>query len=767
MIQVADDGVGRRLAYARSMMLAPRIAAELSLPERKVAAAARLFGEGNTVPFVARYRKEATGGLDEVQLRAIAERLTYLGDLDKRRAAIVESLEQQGALTAELRAAIDGCATKAELEDLYRPYRKKRRTRAQQARERGLGPLADRILAQPRGGDPRAEAAAFIDPEKGVADVDAALAGARDIAAELMAEAPAIRADFRRHFSERGVIASRAARGKKKVRSKFEQYYDFREPVAKLPSHRYLAIRRGEEEGFLKASIEIDEKLALAALERHMKLERGSPFAGELRAAIAEGFSRLLAPGIETEVRGDLKERSDRAAVDVFAENLEHLLLAAPFGGEPVIGIDPGLRTGCKCAAVDATGKFCGDITIYLAGKSDDRAAAALCDFVGRHKPAAIAIGNGTGGRETEAFVRRLIRDGRLDGCFAVSVSEAGASVYSASELAGEELAGLDVTVRGAVSIARRLQDPLAELVKVEPKAIGVGQYQHDVDQKLLARKLGEVVESCVNRVGVELNTSSAALLAHVAGVGASLAKKIVAHRDRNGAFTSRRALLDVSGLGPRAFEQAAGFVRVSGSAQPLDASAVHPERYALVERIAADLGTDVAALVGDRVLAERIDPAGYVSDGVGEPTLRDIIAELARPGRDPRASFEPPAFRDDVNELSDLAPGMRLEGVVTNVTAFGAFVDVGVHQDGLVHISKLADRFVRDPAEVVKVGEKIQVTVLDVDLERMRISLSARREDAGKPPKSSEAPKPSKPSKPSKPQGSFGNNPFAKLRGK
>ena len=748
------------------MSLAPRIAAELSLPERKVAAAARLFDDGNTVPFIARYRKEATGGLDEVELRAIAERLAYLGELDKRRAAILESIEQQGALTAELRGAIEACATKAELEDLYRPYRKKRRTRAERARERGLEPLAQRILAQPLEGDPRAEAAAFVNPAGEVADVDAALAGARDIAAEVMAETPAIRADVRRHVSERGVMCSRAARGKKKVRSKFEQYYEFREPVAKLPSHRYLAIRRGEEEGFLKSSIEVDGDLVISHLERHMKLDRRSPFAGELGAAIADGFSRLLAPAIETEVGGVLKERSDRAAIEVFAENLEHLLLAAPFGGKAVIGIDPGLRTGCKCAAVDETGKFRGDAVIYLTGNQSarDRAAAELCDFVARHRPAAIAVGNGTGGREAEAFVRELIRAQRIDGCFVVSVSEAGASVYSASELAREEHPDLDVTVRGAISIARRLQDPLAELVKVEPKAIGVGQYQHDVDQRLLARKLGEVVESCVNRVGVELNTASAALLAHVAGIGAALAKKIVAHRDRHGAFASRRALLEVSGLGPRAFEQAAGFVRVSGSAQPLDASAVHPERYDLVERIAADLGTEVAALVGDPVLAERIDPAAYLAEGVGAPTLRDIISELARPGRDPRASFEPPAFRDDVNELSDLVPGMRLEGVVTNVTAFGAFVDVGVHHDGLVHISKLADRFVREASEVVTVGDKIQVTVLDVDLERQRISLSARREDSVDPgAKRARKPRDKRSDKP----GSFGNNPFARLRGK
>jgi uncharacterized protein len=748
------------------MAHADQIASELRIPVAGVTAAIRLLEDKNTVPFIARYRKEATGNLDEVQLRAISERLSYLGELEARRDSILSSISEQGAMTEDLRAAILAAASKAELEDLYLPYRKKRRTRAQLARERGLEPLALRILEQPREGDPRGEARAFVDPEKGVADLEAALAGARDICAERMAETAAIRTAFRDRFERRGELVSRAARGKAKERSKFEQYYDFREPVARIPSHRYLAIRRGENEGFLKAAIAIDEQRALRDLEDMMAVDGRSPWAGELRAAIADGYDRLLAPAIDTEVRAALLERSERAAVEVFAENLENLLMAAPFGGRPIIGIDPGLRTGCKCAAIDATGAFVANLTINLvSGEAAlERGADALAAMIRRHRPAAIAVGNGTGGRETEGFVRRLLRERELGEPVVVSVSEAGASVYSASDIAREEFPDLDVTVRGAISIARRLQDPLAELVKVEPKAIGVGQYQHDVHQPLLARKLGDVVESCVNRVGVELNTASAALLAYVAGIGQSLAKKIVAHRDARGAFRGRRQLLEVSGLGPRAFEQAAGFLRIRAAANPLDASAVHPERYPLVEAIAADLSVTVAELAGDAERARQIDVRRYVGGEVGEPTLRDIVAELARPGRDPRAAFEAPRFRDDVHEITDLAVGMTLEGVVTNVTAFGAFVDVGVHQDGLVHISELADRYVKDPGEVVKVGDRIEVRVLSVDLERRRIALSARRERGKAPPGTGTGTGTG--TGKSKPA-SFGNNPFQKLRGK
>ena len=705
----------------------PSIAVELSIAPANVAAAVKLLAEGATVPFIARYRKEVTGGLDEVQIRAIEERRAYLLELDERRRAILASIEEQGKLTAELRAKIEACTTKAALEDLYLPYKPKRRTRAMIARERGLEPLALRILEQPAIGDPRAEAAAFVKGE--VEDAEAALSGARDIVAELVAESADVRALVREAFEKRGVLKVEAVKSKINGPTKFEQYYEFSEPVATIPSHRFLAIRRGEGEGILRAWIEVDAEELERRIAAMQKLDGRSPFADELRLAVRDALKRLLAPSVENDVRVEVKMRSDRAAVEVFADNLQNLLLAAPLGTRKVIGVDPGLRTGCKCAAVDATGKLIGHVTIYPTQRPD-QAARELAAFVREHRPEAIAVGNGTGGRETESFVREALREAGLD-AIVVSVSEAGASVYSASDVAREEFPDLDLTVRGAISIARRLQDPLAELVKIDPKAIGVGQYQHDVHQPMLARKLAEVVESCVNKVGVELNTASAPLLSHVAGIGERLAKKIVQHRDQNGPFASRKALLEVSGLGPKAFEQCAGFVRVRGGAHPLDASAVHPERYALVERIAKDLGQPLASLVGNGEAARKIDVKRYVGEGVGEPTLRDIVGELDKPGRDPRAAFEPPKFRDDVRELTDLRPGMVLEGVVTNVTDFGAFVDVGVHQDGLVHVSKLADKFVRDPREVVKVGDKLTVKVLEVDLARRRISLSARKDDA------------------------------------
>ena len=692
-----------------------------------------LLADKNTVPFIARYRKEATGGLDEVQIRAIEERRAYLTELDDRRAAIAASIEEQGKLTAELRARIDACSTKAELEDLYLPHKRQRRTRGMIARERGLEPLADRILAQPTSGNPAIEAAAFVDPEKDVADVDAALAGARDIVAEIAAENATVRAAARQMFTDQGELVSKAVPKNTKQPTKFEQYYDFREPVKTIPSHRFLAIVRGERDKVLRAHVEVDSARLTRDIERTMGLVASSPFAAQLAEAIRDGYKRLLAPSVENDVRAELKRRSDRDAVDVFADNLRNLLLAAPLGSKAVIGIDPGLRTGCKCVAVDQTGKFLDHLTIYLVGGNLSAAASDFARFVKIYRPVTIAVGNGTGGRETELFVRKLLRDTGVLDLFVVQVNEAGASVYSASDVAREEFPDLDLTVRGAISIARRLQDPLAELVKIEPKAIGVGQYQHDVYQPLLQKKLTEVVESCVNRVGVDINTASAPLLSYVAGIGSSIAKKIIVHREQNGAFASRKQLLKVSGLGPRAFEQAAGFLRIRGGGHPLDASAVHPERYGLVARMAADLNVELAELVGDSTLARRIDITSYTGEGVGEPTLRDIVAELDKPGRDPREEFEPPKFRDDVNSLEDLQEGMRLEGVVTNVTAFGAFVDVGVHQDGLVHVSQLADRFVKDPKDVVKVGDKLAVRVLDIDLARRRISLSARKEGGGK----------------------------------
>ncbi|MGD8394222.1 MAG: Tex family protein [Candidatus Eiseniibacteriota bacterium] len=713
---------------------APLIATELELPAPRVAATMRLLADGNTVPFVARYRKEVTGGLDEVAIRSIQERGAYLADLEQRRRTVLASIEEQGKLTAELRRQIAACTTKAALEDLYLPFRPRRRTRATIARERGLEPLAARLWTLPDAGDPEACAARCVDPERGVADHAAALQGARDIVAEWVSEQAAVRTLVRRTMQERGQLVATADPARTTRPTKFEQYYDHRERLRGMPSHRFLAMRRGEREGVLHLRVEVDEERLQAAILELLHFRPRSPFAAHFEVAVVDALGRLLLPSVETEVRAEAKLAADREAVEVFAENLENLLLAPPLGARPVVGIDPGIRTGSKCASVDASGRYLDHITIF-AGQGRERQAAARCDlaaFIARQRPAAIAIGNGTGGRETEALVRRLLREEvtgepAFDGIVVVQVNEAGASVYSASEVAREEFPDLDLTIRGAISIARRLQDPLAELVKIDPKSIGVGQYQHDVHQPLLARKLAEVVESCVNRVGVELATASAALLAHVAGIGPRLAHAIVAHREVHGVFRSRRELLRVNGLGPRSFEQAAGFLRLRDGEHPLDASAVHPERYALVERMASDLGAPLATLVGSAELAGRIDLRRYVGKDVGEPTLRDILAELERPGRDPRAAFEPPRFRDDVQTMEDLRAGMELEGVVTNVTAFGAFVDLGVHQDGLVHISELADRFVRDPHEVVRVGQTIQVRVLGVDLDRRRIALSAR----------------------------------------
>ncbi|MCC7381583.1 MAG: RNA-binding transcriptional accessory protein [Deltaproteobacteria bacterium] len=703
------------------------IVRDLKLPAAGVAVALRLFGEGSTVPFIARYRKEATGGLDETQLRAIEERRDFHHELESRRDVILRSIEEQGKLSDELRAQIGRATSKAELEDLYLPFKPKRRTRATIAREKGLEPLGLRILAQPVDGDPWKEAARLVGPDQ-AADADEALAGARDIAAEAVAEDAAVRAMVRRTFAEEGLLISRVTKEHAQARSKFEQYYEYRESVRTVPSHRFLAVRRGEQEGVLKVGLEIEPDRLLPKIAERMGVNRRSPFAQQLIQAILDGYKRLLAPSAESDVLAELKVRSDRAAVEIFADNLRNLLLAPPLGGQPVIGIDPGIRTGCKCAAVDETGKFLAHLTIYP-GQGDaqtERARRDLLAFIETHRPVAVAVGNGTAGRETESFVREVLKASK-ERPFVVPVSESGASVYSASERARDEFPELDVTIRGAISIARRLQDPLAELVKIEPSAIGVGQYQHDLKPELLEKKLDEVVESCVNHVGVELNTASGPLLARVAGIGPKLAQRIVAHRERRGSFAGRGDLLEVSGLGPRTFEQAAGFLRIRGGAHPLDASAVHPERYALVERMARDLGVALSALVGDAAVVERIPLRRYVGDGVGEPTLVDIQSELKKPGRDPRANFEPPKFREDVTKIEDLKPGMALEGVVTNVVAFGAFVDVGVHQDGLVHVSQLSDRFIKDPADAVRVGDRLAVRVLEVDLVRKRISLSAK----------------------------------------
>jgi uncharacterized protein len=693
----------------------PALAFALGLSPSGVAAVIALLDEGNTVPFIARYRKERTGGLDEVQIRAIEERRAYLVELEARREAILASITEQGKLTPELEAKLRSATSKSELEDLYAPYRPRRKTRASVAREKGLEPLANRILAQ---------------GEDAVEGSDEDLAGARDIVAETVADTAEVRAFVRREFAEHGELVSEVVPGKGDEPTKFEQYYHHREAVKSIPSHRFLAIRRGEAEGVLRAHVAVDTAKVEAGISRQVKISESSPWAAQMKLAIADALKRLLAPSVENDVRAELKTRSDQAAVEIFAGNLRNLMLAAPLGQASVIGVDPGLRTGCKCAAIDVTGKFLGTITVFIS-QGDAQLAKAVEDFaafVKQQSPRAIAVGNGTGGREAEAFVKRVLREAAIDPApFVVQVNEAGASVYSASDLAREEFPELDLTIRGAISIARRLQDPLAELVKIEPKSIGVGQYQHDVHQPLLGKKLGDVVESCVNHVGVELNTASAQLLGYVAGIGKSLAKKIVVYRDEHGAFGSRSQLQDVSGLGPKAFEQAAGFLRIRGGAQPLDGSAVHPERYPLVERMATDLGVELSQLIGNQELVDKIDLARYVSGDVGEPTLRDIASELGKPGRDPRAEFSPPKFRDDVTTMEDLKPGMMLEGVVTNVTAFGAFVDIGVHNDGLVHVSQLAEKFVKDPSEVVKVGQKLTVRVLEIDNQRKRIALSAR----------------------------------------
>lgn len=708
--------------------LAPVIAEEIGASPRGVAAVLQLLDDGATVPFIARYRKEASGGIDEVKIRAIAERADYLRQLDQRRAYVLKAIDEQGKLDDALRQKIERCTTKTELEDLYLPFKSKRKTKASLARERGLEPLALRILAQPREGRPESDAKAFVDATKGVDDVPAALAGATDIVVETIAEDAAVRTYLREQIAEHGLLRSTAKKSKTKTRTKFEDYYDFAEPIRGVPSHRYLAVARGEAEGVLRVKIEIDDERAARRIEQLVGVDRASPYAKLLSEAAREALDKRLLPSLGKESRSQAAERAEGAAIDVFAENLSHLLLAAPFGARPIIAIDPGIRTGCKCVALDAEGRVLEHVTIFALRSEKERpkAAEALVKLVTKHDPAVIAVGNGTGGRETEQLARLAMKVAKRS-TPVVSVSEAGASVYSASDVARAELPTMDVTVRGAVSIGRRLQDPLAELVKIEPKAIGVGQYQHDVDQSKLTKKLGEVVESCVNRVGVELSTASPALLSYVAGIGPKLASEIVRHRGTK-RLESRADLLGVKGLGKKAFEQCAGFVRLRDGAHPLDRSAVHPERYALVERMAADLGVSVESLVGDAAAAARIDIQRYISDDVGEPTLKDIVAELARPGRDPRASFEAARFRDDVNDLEDLKEGMRLEGVVTNVTAFGAFVDIGVHQDGLVHVSELADRFVDDPSKVVKVGDRVKVVVLGVDLERRRISLSRKR---------------------------------------
>ena len=700
------------------------VARELALPVASVERTLELFGEGNTLPFIARYRKEVTGGLDEVQLRDVRDRAQYLAELEERRAAVIKSINEQGKLDDVLKAAVLGATTKQALEDLYLPYKPKRRTRAIIARERGLGPLAEQIwsgIITDAGA--RDAALHFVDATKDVVDVDAALQGARDILAEQVAEDAGVRGWIRDVTRSKGAVKSGRASGRKEEVSKFSDYFDFREPLGTIPSHRILAIRRGETETELIWSIDAPVADITPRLQRDVI---GTRRATALLGQVADdAYNRLISPGIEVELRLELKTRADEDAIVIFGRNLEQLLLSAPAGEKTVLGLDPGFRTGVKVALVSKTGALQHTDTLYL--HQEDRFASAIRTIVARFKPELIAIGNGTASRETETLVRAALRELNPPTPTVVVVSEAGASVYSASDVARAEFPELDVSIRGAVSIARRLQDPLAELVKIDPKSIGVGQYQHDVNQPRLRQRLDDIVESCVNRVGVEVNTASAQLLAYVSGVGPALAQSIVATRDAKGGFAARKELLDVPRLGAKAFEQAGGFLRVRGGSHPLDASAVHPERYTLVARMAKDLGVSLRELVGNETVLSRLDPTPYVSADVGLPTLHDIVAELRKPGRDPRESFIPPAFRDDVTEPKHLAAGMVLEGVVTNIVAFGAFVDVGVHQDGLVHVSQLSDRFVKDPNGVVQVGQRVTVTVQSIDLARNRIALTMK----------------------------------------
>jgi uncharacterized protein len=760
----------------------PRLVEELSITPRQIMAVDRLLSEGNTLPFIARYRKEVHGNLDEVQISKIQERLGYYRELEERRATILKSVEEQGKLTEELKDKILSCTSKTVLEDLYLPFKPKRRTRAMIAREKGLEPLALLILAQPETA-PESEAAAFVNTEKGVEDAASALSGARDIVAEIVSENADVRGLVRQSFFNEGAVVSEVTDPRPTEPTKFEQYYEFKEKISAIPSHRFLAIRRGQEEKVLRVRLECEAEPILKRVCERYKVREQAPFGVHLKEAITDSYKRLIAPSVEIDVIVETKMKSDRAAVEIFAQNLRNLLLQAPLGEKKVVGIDPGLRTGCKCVALDATGQFMETCTIYptQGERREVEAKVDICKLVSKYRPYAIAVGNGTAGRETEAFVRKVFKEANVKDVSVISVNESGASVYSASEVARDEFPDLDLTIRGAISIGRRLQDPLAELVKIDPKAIGVGQYQHDVHQPLLADKLDEVVVSCVNHVGVELNTASAPLLTRVSGIGETMARRIVSYRNEHGAFSSRRQLTNVPGLGPKTFEQAAGFLRIREGTQPLDASAVHPERYELIEKMAKDLGVALTALIGHSELVEKIPLAKYVSETVGEPTLRDIVAELKKPGRDPRATFETPAFRDDVTEFEHVKDGMVLEGVVTNVTAFGAFVDIGVHQDGLVHVSELSDRFIREPSEVVKTGDRLKVRVLSVDKARKRIALSAKtpsaegtrpsaprsheaasRSGAANPPSVSRGSSGGQPNRP--PRNGFSANPFAGL---
>ena len=701
------------------------IATRLQLGMQQVSRTIALLEGGATIPFIARYRKEATGSLNEVQIAAIRDTLLKLKEVDARREAIVESIDKQGNLTDELRQQLEKATSLQELEDLYLPFKPRRRTRATIAREKGLEPLADRLVRQ--ADMPVADLAReFVSDEKGVASADEALAGARDIIAERVSENIGTRNVVRNIFRRKAHLSSAVVKGKESEGHKFESWFDWSEPAMRAPSHRILALLRGEEEGVLRVHVlPSDSDEAYAALDKHY-VRNSTEAAEQVRMAVHDSYKRLVEPSIENEYRWVLKERADREAIKVFAENLKQLLLAPPLGQKRILAIDPGFRTGCKTVCLDAQGQLLHNETIYpFTSVREERAAIAKLEaLVEAFHIEAIAIGNGTAGRETEEVVQRCHFKTKV---VAVVVSESGASVYSASDVARREFPDYDVTVRGAVSIGRRLMDPLSELVKIDPKSIGVGQYQHDVDQKLLQSSLDDVVMSCVNSVGVELNTASRELLSYVSGIGPALADNIVRHRNHEGAFTCREDLLKVDRLGPKAYEQSAGFLRVRESANPLDHSAVHPERYGLVERMAKSVGCDVQTLIDSKESRSRVDIDSFVSDDCGLPTLHDIMKELEKPGLDPRARFEVFEFDKNVSKIEDLREGMELPGIVTNITAFGAFVDVGVHQDGLVHISQLANRRVNDPSEVVHLHQHVRVKVLDVDLRRRRISLTMK----------------------------------------
>ena len=711
--------------------LAFQISKELGLPQTQVHSAAKLLEEGNTIPFIARYRKEATNSLDEVALRKIQDALERIKTLESRKATVLKSIAEQDSLTNELRSQIENCADLRTLEAIYLPYKPKRRTRATIARERGLQPLADLLMKQERIGQPRLTVLKrFVDPGNDVPDTDSALSGALDIVAEVWSENAETRQWLFEQATKFGKIVSKVKRGKKPAEGadKFEQYFDRQESVARVPGHRVLAMLRGSAEGILNVGLELDGSREISELKRRLIRNRQFEFFGDLSGCVEDCFKRLLLTTTESAVIAELKEKADEEAISVFGRNLHELLMSPPAGPHVTLGIDPGVRTCCKVAVVDETGKFVSNTTIYpTAPKNDIKSAGeTLVKLVAKYDVKLIAIGNGTASRETDAFVGQLITEKKLS-VTRIMVSESGASIYSASEIALKEFPDLDITVRGAISIARRLQDPLAELVKTDPKSIGVGQYQHDVNQVQLRKCLDRVVESCVNSVGVDLNMASAPLLSHVAGIGPKLAENIVEHRNSNGRFTNRKQLNSVAKLGKKAFEQAAGFLRIRNGDQPLDNSAVHPESYSVVLKMAKHLNSDLKMIVGSTALSQRITANEFVDDQFGLPTIEDIISELAKPGRDPRSEFRVVKFNDSVNKVADLKPNMVLEGVITNVTHFGAFVDLGVHQDALIHVSQLSNEFVSDPSAVVSVGDVVKVKVLEIDAARNRISATRK----------------------------------------